>query len=226
MEQPTTSQLTLTVATATGAVNAHNSSPTHKQSPPTPPSPNHHHAPLILPSSAHQCTPLKPPSPSSIEDLEGYKGQLERQIEAYWSRLSCLAWHSLPPQVRVKVRSLIPRGKPSSYRHNRALLHKALSEANWPCPQENFILIEEQISQAQSYLEWCISLMEEKSLPSLSSKRPKASRSAQSHSASPLTATRVRSRYMSHLATSRMKGQVVVARSDIDRLYYPSELHK
>ena len=205
-------------------------SPTHQQSSPT--SPTHQHSstplayqniPLATPSSTygHASSPLPPPPPQG--DLEGYKKQLERQMEVYWKRLSCMAWLSLSPKARVGVRNAIPQGK-ASYQHNRDLLHRALSEANWPCPLQNFLLLEEQISQAQTYLEWCEAHIREKSVsPSLTVHTSTRSRTPRTNCSSPLDSIGLPSGSISHDATRGLKGQVVIARSDVDGLYYSSE---
>ena len=205
-------------------------SPTHQQSSPT--SPTHQHSstplayqniPLATPSSTygHASSPLPPPPPQG--DLEGYKKQLERQMEVYWKRLSCMAWLSLSPKARVGVRNAIPQGK-ASYQHNRDLLHRALSEANWPCPLQNFLLLEEQISQAQTYLEWCEAHIREKSVsPSLTVHTSTRSRTTRTNCSSPLDSIGLPSGSISHDATRGLKGQVVIARSDVDGLYYSSE---
>ena len=205
-------------------------SPSHQQSSPT--SPTHQHSstplayqniPLATPSSTygHASSPLPPPPPQG--DLEGYKKQLERRMEVYWKRLSCMAWLSLSPKARVGVRNAIPQGK-ASYQHNRDLLHRALSEANWPCPLQNFLLLEEQISQAQTYLEWCEAHIREKSVsPSLTVHTSTRSRTPRTNCSSPLDSIGLPSGSMSHDATRGLKGQVVIARSDVDGLYYSSE---
>ena len=202
------------------------SSPTHQHSSPTPLA--HQNISLTTPISAHGHASSTLPPPPSQMDLEGYKVQLEQQIEAYWNRLSSMAWLSLSPQARVRVRNSIPRGKlspsSSSYKHNRDLLHRALSEANWPCPLKNFLVLEEQISQAQSYLEWCETRIRDEGStpPPMLSKLPPATPPRTSCS-SPLSAVGLPSGCMSHDATRGLKGQVVVARSDVDGLYYSSE---
>ena len=144
-------------------------------------------------------------------------------MEVYWKRLSCMAWLSLSPKARVGVRNAIPQGK-ASYQHNRDLLHRALSEANWPCPLQNFLLLEEQISQAQTYLEWCEAHIREKSVsPSLTVHTSTRSRTPRTNCSSPLDSIGLPSGSISHDATRGLKGQVVIARSDVDGLYYSSE---
>ena len=231
--QPPTSlqQLTPPAVTTNAAVDTQGSplpSSAHQHTHSDPLDLAHQHAPPTPPSTVHQHTLLTTTlSPPSHGDLEEYKVQLEHQVEVYWERLSRMAWGSLSPQARVRARNAIPRGCPPSYRRNRALLLGALSEAGWPRPQRDFVLVEDQISQAQSYLDWCKTVTNKEGGPSMSSKHPHTTtahitRTApRSHSS--LDATKVPSGYLSHEATLRLKGQVVVARSDHDGLYYPSE---
>lgn len=107
-------------------------------------------------------------------NLVDYETNLDKQVEVYWNRLSRLAWSALPAEKRS---SLVDgfggqndEGKEEGeevepnmflYKEHRDKLREALSDCNWPCPQEDFDLLEREINLGSNFKKYLKALKKE-----------------------------------------------------------------
>lgn len=99
--------------------------------------------PLAHVTSDNQVTLIHP----NGVDLRDYEKKLDRQLDVYWARLSQLAWSAIPENERPSLGgSKCDLEEPPPYRDHRKLLRGVLAQCGWPHPQEDFNLLENEIT--------------------------------------------------------------------------------
>ena len=176
-------------------------------------------------------------------DLRHYHQRLEKQVKRYWQRLTQLAWEAIPADQWGVVEEECGVGgeETPSYQQHRTILRRVMKELEWPRPQEDFDLLEQEIAQAETYKKYSTALMEEtgrtrSDSPASSGEREKGSSvtsgeslvalmdQLQLHTAStpsppPLLKGKGK-RKGSSTTRGKLKGEVI-ARSNSDGFYYP-----
>lgn len=113
-------------------------------------------------------------------NLKEYEMKLDEQIAKYWDRLSRLAWSAIPeewlfglaateceeeeeePSYKEGKGPKEGRGTSApSYKEHRDQLRQTLAECNWPRPQEDFDLLEEEINLGRNFKKYLKALKSE-----------------------------------------------------------------
>ncbi|VDH98103.1 Hypothetical predicted protein [Mytilus galloprovincialis] len=87
-------------------------------------------------------------NPSAV-DLHGYEQKVHKAIVSYHKRLNKIVWEALPEEERKKLDS----DKPVPFEENRNELLDALDNAGWPIKENDIILLEEEITRANNFLQ-------------------------------------------------------------------------
>ncbi|XP_067889388.1 von Willebrand factor A domain-containing protein 3B-like isoform X2 [Heterodontus francisci] len=146
-------------------------------------------------------------------NLENYKQRLFQAIQSYEKRLNLVIWRALSQEERDKFSS----DKPISFADNKEALLQALDRMGWPIPQEDVTLLEDEIQTGYSYEQQASDLQKaakEKELGAMN-------HVPRSHNPSVQKATKQAGRILDSL-----RGQRVIARSEVDGFYYPGIVTK
>ncbi|CAC5414531.1 unnamed protein product [Mytilus coruscus] len=87
-------------------------------------------------------------NPSAV-DLHGYEQKVHKAIVSFHKRLNKIVWEALPEEERKKLDS----DKPVPFEENRNELLDALDNAGWPIKENDIILLEEEITRANNFLQ-------------------------------------------------------------------------
>ncbi|XP_048453851.1 von Willebrand factor A domain-containing protein 3B-like [Rhincodon typus] len=146
-------------------------------------------------------------------NLKHYKKRLFHAIQCYEKRLNLIVWKALSQEERDKFNS----DKPISFGDHREALLQALDRMGWPIAQEDITLLEDEIQTGYTYKQQASDLQ-------------KAAEETESeymhhvprdHSHSVQKATNQAGRRLDTL-----RGQRVIARSEVDGFYYPGIVTK
>ena len=84
-------------------------------------------------------------------DLQEYERKLDRQLDVYWARLAKLAWSAIPEEHRPSLGSEVEINGPPSYREHQKILRSTLAQCGWPRPQDDFDLLENEITLGMNF---------------------------------------------------------------------------
>uniref|UniRef100_A0A8C4XDQ1 DUF4537 domain-containing protein n=1 Tax=Erpetoichthys calabaricus TaxID=27687 RepID=A0A8C4XDQ1_ERPCA len=130
-------------------------------------------------------------------NLDAYKKKLELALKTYESRLNLIVWRALTQEQR---------DKPVSFQEHKEALTQALDDLGWPISPEDVSLLEDEIETGLTFLQQATDL--QKAAQSGKSEGHPTSLPAHKKILDPL------------------KGQKVIARSEIDGFYYPGTVAK
>uniref|UniRef100_UPI00398EA443 von Willebrand factor A domain-containing protein 3B-like n=1 Tax=Pristiophorus japonicus TaxID=55135 RepID=UPI00398EA443 len=141
-------------------------------------------------------------------DLVNYKQRLCQAIQSYEKRLSSIIWRALPQEERDEFSS----DKPISFSDHKEALLKSLDRMGWPIPQEDVTLLEDEIQTGYSYEQQATDLQKaaQEKKPGIMNYAPR------NYSPSVQKATKQARRIL-----DTIRGQRVIARSEVDGFYYP-----
>ncbi|XP_078077591.1 von Willebrand factor A domain-containing protein 3B-like [Mustelus asterias] len=141
-------------------------------------------------------------------DLENYKRRLFQAIQSYEKRLNFVVWRALSQEERDKFNS----DKPISFGDHKEALLGALDRLGWPISQEDVTLLEDEIQTGYSY---------EQQASDLQKAAQELNDVHRNHNPSVQKDTKQARRTLDTL-----RGQRVIARSEVDGSYYPGIVTK
>ncbi|XP_043548729.1 von Willebrand factor A domain-containing protein 3B-like [Chiloscyllium plagiosum] len=146
-------------------------------------------------------------------NLKHYKKRLLHAIHCYEKRLNLIVWRALSQEERDKFNS----DKPISFGDHREALLQALDRMDWPIAQEDITLLEDEIQTGYTYKQQTLDLQK-----AVREKEPENMHHVpRNHSPSVQNATKQDRRRLDAL-----RGQRVIARSEVDGFYYPGIVTK
>nr|XP_015219502.1 PREDICTED: von Willebrand factor A domain-containing protein 3B isoform X2 [Lepisosteus oculatus] len=152
-------------------------------------------------------------------NLEGYKKKLEHALKSYERRLNLIVWRALTQEERDKFGS----EKPVPFKEHKEALLQALDRLGWPIAQEDVSLLEDEIDTGLSLLQQASDLQKAvkgKADTGGSTKcRQPDERENQMRNTSAVP-------YKHKRVLDTLRGQKVIARSEIDGFYYPGTVIK
>ncbi|XP_046893175.1 von Willebrand factor A domain-containing protein 3B-like isoform X2 [Hypomesus transpacificus] len=140
-------------------------------------------------------------------NLEGYKIKLQKVLSAYERRLNRTVWRCLTQEEKDQFGGV----EPVSFRVHRSPLLEALERLGWPLALEDVTLLEEEIHMGVSFLQQASDL--QRAAQERRSHHANARRDTNSSSNTPV-------RKASQRPPDPLRGQRVIARSEIDGYYY------
>ncbi|XP_067841899.1 von Willebrand factor A domain-containing protein 3B-like [Heptranchias perlo] len=146
-------------------------------------------------------------------NLESYKQRLFQAIHSYAKRLNLIVWRVLSQEERDKFSS----DKPISFSDHKEALLQALDRMGWPIPQEDVTLLEDEIQTGYSYEQQASDLQKAAKEKELGA----TNHVPRNHGPSVQKATKQTRRILDTL-----RGQRVIARSEVDGFYYPGIVTK
>ncbi|XP_053563689.1 von Willebrand factor A domain-containing protein 3B [Bombina bombina] len=148
-------------------------------------------------------------------DLDKYKQMLVQAINSYERRLNLVVWRALSQEERDKFDS----DKPISYMENKESLLQALDRLGWTISAEDVMLLENEISSGKTYFQQATDLQEtagnkelrahikpEKTKEDIKKQDPKEK--------------------LRRKRLDTLRGQKVIARSEVDGFYYEGTVIK
>ncbi|XP_074839385.1 von Willebrand factor A domain-containing protein 3B [Carettochelys insculpta] len=153
-------------------------------------------------------------------NLDAYKGKLEQAIKSYERRLNLIIWRALSQEERDKFE----QEEPVSYMEHKEALLQALENLGWPISYDDVILLEDEILTGLTYIQQASDLQEAAKL-----KIERTSVSPIHHSKTKLTEENVKTqpkKRQKGKVFETLKGQKVIARSDITGFYLPGTVIK
>ncbi|CAH1267973.1 VWA3A [Branchiostoma lanceolatum] len=81
-------------------------------------------------------------------DLVGYEERLQKAVDSYKRRLDMIVWRNLSQEERDQFDS----EEAVSFLENRHAMMQALDRQGWPIPQQDVLLLEDEIARGQKYL--------------------------------------------------------------------------
>uniref|UniRef100_A0A8C4SWN5 DUF4537 domain-containing protein n=1 Tax=Erpetoichthys calabaricus TaxID=27687 RepID=A0A8C4SWN5_ERPCA len=133
-------------------------------------------------------------------NLDAYKKKLELALKTYESRLNLIVWRALTQEQR---------DKPVSFQEHKEALTQALDDLGWPISPEDVSLLEDEIETGLTFLQQATDLQ-------------KARQAAQSQHKNDSGKSKAAHKKI----LDPLKGQKVIARSEIDGFYYPGTVAK
>uniref|UniRef100_A0A8C3RJ84 DUF4537 domain-containing protein n=1 Tax=Chelydra serpentina TaxID=8475 RepID=A0A8C3RJ84_CHESE len=140
-------------------------------------------------------------------NLDAYKEKLEQAVKSYERRLNLIIWRALSQEERDKFE----QEEPVSYMEHKEALLEALENLGWPVSFDDVTLLEDEILAGLTYIQQACDLQEaakkeiqrtEENVKAQSKKRQKGK------------------------VFETLKGQKVIARSDITGFYFPGTVIK
>ncbi|XP_006137480.3 von Willebrand factor A domain-containing protein 3B isoform X1 [Pelodiscus sinensis] len=153
-------------------------------------------------------------------NLDAYKEKLEQAIKFYERRLNLIIWRALSQEERDKFE----QEQPVSYMEHKEALLQALENVGWPVSYDDVILLEDEILAGLTYLQQASDLQE-----AAKRKIQRTSESHIHHSKMKCTEENVKAQSKKRLkgkVFETLKGQKVIARSDITGFYFPGTVIK
>uniref|UniRef100_W5MPD8 VWFA domain-containing protein n=1 Tax=Lepisosteus oculatus TaxID=7918 RepID=W5MPD8_LEPOC len=142
-------------------------------------------------------------------NLEGYKKKLEHALKSYERRLNLIVWRALTQEERDKFGS----EKPVPFKEHKEALLQALDRLGWPIAQEDVSLLEDEIDTGLSLLQQASDLQKAVKAK-FKNKVQHEERENQMRNTSAVP-------YKHKRVLDTLRGQKVIARSEIDGFYYP-----
>ncbi|XP_032879340.1 von Willebrand factor A domain-containing protein 3B [Amblyraja radiata] len=141
-------------------------------------------------------------------NLGDYKVRLRQAIQTYERRLNLIVWSALSQEER----DVFSNDKPISFREHKEVLLQALDRMGWPIHQEDVTLIEDEIYAGYSYEQQASDLEKAAKVKEVGARTDVCRK----HSPSAKKVTKPTRRVLDIL-----RGQRVIARSEVDGFYYP-----
>ncbi|XP_031752879.1 von Willebrand factor A domain-containing protein 3B isoform X2 [Xenopus tropicalis] len=137
-------------------------------------------------------------------NLEDYKHKLEKAVTNYERRLNLVIWRALSQEERDKFQSDVP----VSYMDNKEAFLQALDRLGWPITSEDVTLLEDEINTGKTYFNQACLLQE----------------AIKNNASKELSNQKEEKKQIHQKITKKpwdsLRGQKVIARSDIDGFYY------
>ncbi|XP_019340655.1 von Willebrand factor A domain-containing protein 3B isoform X2 [Alligator mississippiensis] len=152
-------------------------------------------------------------------NLDTYKEKLEQAVKFYERRLNLITWRALSQEERDKFE----QDKPVRYMEHKEALLESLENLGWPVSYEDVMLLEDEILAGLTYIQQASDLQEA------------AKKDIQRTAASPVNHSKkfqnlkeesIRSQTKKGKVFETLKGQKVIARSDLTGLYFPGTVMK
>uniref|UniRef100_A0A7M4EYN7 DUF4537 domain-containing protein n=1 Tax=Crocodylus porosus TaxID=8502 RepID=A0A7M4EYN7_CROPO len=149
-------------------------------------------------------------------NLDAYKEKLEQAVKSYEWRLNLITWRALSQEERDKFE----QDKPVRYMEHKEALLESLENLGWPVSYEDVMLLEDEILAGLTYIQQASDLQEA------------AKKDIQRTSASPVNHSKkvgkecIRPQTKKGKVFETLKGQKVIARSDLTGLYFPGTVMK
>ncbi|MBN3299629.1 VWA3B protein, partial [Amia calva] len=153
-------------------------------------------------------------------NLDAYRKKLEHALKSYERRLNLIVWRALSQEERDKFGS----EKPLPFGEHKEALLQALDRLGWPVAQEDVSLLEDEIDNAQSFLQQAEDLQKAVGKGKDQGKGSRPGSSQDGHTEE--TKDEKRNASKKRKALDSLRGQKVIARSDIDGFYYPGTVSK
>ncbi|XP_043927748.1 von Willebrand factor A domain-containing protein 3B [Protopterus annectens] len=154
-------------------------------------------------------------------DLLSYQRRLQRVIKGYERRLSLIIWRAFSQEERDKFAS----DEPVPFRENREALLQALDRLGWPISLADITLLEDEIQTGETYLQQASDL--HKAAKERDKKLPEVQKNDCDDEGVHHKHLKNDDRAMQQSKKlDTLKGQRVIARSEIDGFYYPGTVIK
>ncbi|CAM5078178.1 unnamed protein product [Natator depressus] len=153
-------------------------------------------------------------------NLDAYKEKLEQAIKSYERRLNLIVWRALSQEERDKFE----QEEPVSYMEHKEALLQALENLGWPVSYDDVTLLEDEILAGLTYIQQASDLQE-----AAKKEIQRTSVSHINHSKMKLTEENVKAQSKKRQkgkVFETLKGQKVIARSDITGFYFPGTVIK
>ncbi|XP_043347253.1 von Willebrand factor A domain-containing protein 3B isoform X2 [Dermochelys coriacea] len=153
-------------------------------------------------------------------NLDAYKEKLEQAIKSYERRLNLIIWRALSQEERDKFE----QEEPVSYMEHKEALLQALENLGWPVSYDDVTLLEDEILAGLTYIQQASDLQE-----AAKKEIQRTSASYINHSKMKLTEENVKAQSKKRhkgKVYETLKGQKVIARSDITGFYFPGTVIK
>ncbi|KAG8452170.1 hypothetical protein GDO86_004097 [Hymenochirus boettgeri] len=141
-------------------------------------------------------------------NLTEYRQKLTKAIENYERRLNLVIWRALSQEERDKFQSEVP----VSYEENKEALLQALDRLGWPISVKNVTLLEDEINAGKLYLQKAHVLQEATQIEACAAKTRQIEEEKEKNPQNPQKTKK---------KMDTLRGQKVIARSEIDGFYYP-----
>ncbi|XP_077152982.1 von Willebrand factor A domain-containing protein 3B isoform X2 [Ranitomeya variabilis] len=148
-------------------------------------------------------------------NLSDYKAKLQQAIKSYERRLNLIVWRALSQEERDNFDSDIP----ISYLDNREALLQALDRLGWPVSADDVMLLEEEIRAGKTYFQQALDLQETTKNTTLTEN----SDTQTNHENNETLKIKEKSK---RKFLDPLRGQKVIARSEIDGFYYAGTVLK
>ncbi|KAM4047349.1 von Willebrand factor A domain-containing protein 3B isoform 2-T2 [Anomaloglossus baeobatrachus] len=148
-------------------------------------------------------------------NLSDYKEKLQQAIKSYERRLNLIIWRALSQEERDNFGS----DAPISYLDNKEALLQALDRLGWPVSADNVTLLEEEIQAGKTYLQQALDLQEVTKKKSFTEN----SDTQTNHEENETLKIKQKSK---RTFLDTLRGQKVIARSEIDGFYYAGTVLK
>ncbi|XP_075708714.1 von Willebrand factor A domain-containing protein 3B isoform X2 [Rhinoderma darwinii] len=143
-------------------------------------------------------------------NLSDYKEKLQEAIKSYERRLNLIIWRALSQEERDNFDSDVP----ISYLENKEALLQALDRQGWPVSAEDVMLLEDEIQAGKTYFQQALDLQDTTKKKSL----PENSNTQTNHEENEKQKINQKPK---RTFLDTLRGQKVIARSEIDGFYYP-----
>ncbi|XP_073520664.1 von Willebrand factor A domain-containing protein 3B isoform X2 [Phyllobates terribilis] len=148
-------------------------------------------------------------------NLSDYKEKLQQAIKSYERRLSLIVWRALSQEERDNFDSDVP----ISYLDNKEALLQALDRLGWPVSADDVMLLEEEIQAGKTYLQQALDLQE----TTMKKTVTENSDTQTNHEENETLKIKEKSK---RTFLDTLRGQKVIARSEIDGFYYAGTVLK
>ncbi|ELT91033.1 hypothetical protein CAPTEDRAFT_168755 [Capitella teleta] len=140
-------------------------------------------------------------------NLDAYQLQVKAAMEKYNKRLNRIVWEALPENERTEFQSSVP----ISFLDNKLALMQALDRCDWPIREQDVVLLETEIRQAEVYLQQANDL---KAAGKDRGKKILENKSQQKDKKVQMTSVKTKR------ALDSLRGQKVIGRNEVDGFYY------
>ncbi|KAM3936128.1 von Willebrand factor A domain-containing protein 3B [Leptodactylus fuscus] len=148
-------------------------------------------------------------------NLSGYKEKLQQAIQLYERRLNLIVWRALTQEERDNFKSDVP----VSYLDNKDALLQALDRLGWPISAEDVMLLEDEIQAGKTYLQQALDLQETTNKKSVIENSHTQTKQEENEK-------QKMKQKPKRKILDPLRGQKVIARSEIDGFYYTGTVLK
>ncbi|XP_039600619.1 von Willebrand factor A domain-containing protein 3B-like [Polypterus senegalus] len=149
-------------------------------------------------------------------NLDAYKKKLELVLKTYESRLNLIVWRALTQEQRDKFST----DRPVSFQEHKEALMQALDDLGWPISPEDVSLLEDEIETGLTFLQQATDL--QKAAQQIAERGTGAQEKNEEEEKNDSGKSKAAHKKI----LDPLKGQKVIARSEIDGFYYPGTVAK